>query len=148
MEPKHLHFDYRDRIVPKTKVGAHFQRDVEVRGEGGSEFVIIARQSAINPIDFSIILAVVPQDSYVRFRLRRYNGKAHPHRNHLEGGPRFYDFHIHMATERYQLSGDDEDTFAEPTDRFGSFDRALECFVDDCGVILPTDMARAVRLFE
>lgn len=44
-----------------------------------------------------------------------------------------------MATERYQQSGLREDAYAAPTKRFADFDGALECFVADCNVILPTN---------
>ena len=54
----------------------------------------------------------VPQSNRV-FRLRRYNGKSHEHTNPIEKEI-FYDFHIHTATERYQvLENKKEDTYAE-----------------------------------
>jgi hypothetical protein len=65
------------------------------------------------------------------FRLRRHNGKSHEHTNQIEAST-FYDFHIHMATERYQELGMRENAYAEATDRFGDFDSALRCLVDDC----------------
>ena len=44
-----------------------------------------------------------------------------------------------MATERYQELGMREDAYAEATDRFGDFDGALRCLVDDCGFERPPD---------
>ena len=64
--------------------------------------------------------------------MRRHNGKSHEHTNQIEANT-FYDFHIHMATERYQELGMREDAYAEATDRFGDFDGALRCLVDDGG---------------
>jgi hypothetical protein len=64
--------------------------------------------------------------------LRRYNGKSHVHGNRIEGTT-FYDFHIHTATERYQLLGSREDTFAEPSRLFTNLSLALDCLVQDCG---------------
>jgi hypothetical protein len=66
------------------------------------------------------------------FRLRRYNGKSHEHTNKIEGN-KFYDFHIHYATERYQNTGFTEDAFAMITNRYNSFHGALNCMVQDCG---------------
>ena len=66
------------------------------------------RQNKINRLDFSVILAVRVPQSNLLFRLRRYNGKSHEHTNHIEGDT-FYDYHIHMATERYQEIGTRKD---------------------------------------
>ena len=70
------------------------------------------------------------------FRLRRHNGKSHEHTNQIEQIT-FYDFHIHMATERYQELGTREDAFAEVTDRYGDYESALRCLVEDCGFEVP-----------
>ena len=69
-------------------------------------------------------------------RLRRYNGKSHRHSNPMEGD-RFYDFHIHTATERYQLSGNREDTYAVSSDRYASLEEAIDCLLEDCAFVLP-----------
>ena len=70
--------------------------------------------------------------------MRRYNGKSHEHTNPLEGET-FYDFHIHMATDRYQRTGNREDTYAEVTDRYTGLDEAVSCLAEDCNVILPDE---------
>ena len=70
------------------------------------------------------------------FRLRRYNGKSHEHTNSIEGDT-FYDWHIHMATERYQGIGAREDAYAEVTDRYNNLDEALSCLFDDAGFDVP-----------
>ena len=75
-------------------------------------------------------------NSNQELRLRRYNGKSHQHTNPLED-QRFYDFHIHTATERYQASGNREDTYAEASSRYADLDQALGCLIDDCGFVLP-----------
>ncbi len=49
----------------------------------------------------------------------------------------FYDFHIHMATERYQRTGNREDTYAEPTDRYSDMEGAFTCLLADCGFVVP-----------
>ena len=84
------------------------------------EFRLILRQSSFNPLDFSVILAWIPAQSTSPFRLCRYNGKSHEHTNALDS-QKFYDFHVHRATERYQQLGLREDSFAEPTSRYQDF---------------------------
>jgi hypothetical protein len=136
-ERKALPADWRARMRLRPKRG-HEERDLELTGDVGSEFRLILRQNKINPLDFSVILAVrVPQSNQL-FRLRRYNGKSHEHTNQIEGDT-FYDFHIHMATERYQDIGTREDAFAEPTDRYGDYHAALRCLIDDAQFEVPPD---------
>ena len=109
-----------------------------VIGDGGSTFRVILRESTINALDFSIILAVlVPQSNQV-FRLRRYNGRSHQHTNHIEGAS-FYDFHVHVATARYQEIGTREDAYAEPTDRYGTFNDAFRCLLGDASFHAPAE---------
>ena len=70
------------------------------------------------------------------FRLRRYNGRSHEHTNQIENDT-FYDFHIHLATERYQELGAREDAYARPTDRYGTFRGALDCLFTDANFSVP-----------
>jgi len=134
-ERKPLPTDFQKRIELRAKRG-HRERELDVRGAGGNDFRLILRQSMPNPIDFSIILAYCPKGTNRVFRLRRYNGSSHEHTNRIEG-TRFRGFHIHMATERYQELGGDEDSYAEHTDRFSDFQRALQCVLDDCAFETP-----------
>lgn len=137
-ERKALAPDYRDRIRTKPKRG-HSERELDVIGDATSEFRLIFRQSQFNPLDFSVILAYRPPKSNQLFRLRRYNGKSHEHTNTLDDET-FYDFHIHVATERYQEeSGLREDSFAQPTSRFADFRGAIRCMLDDCGFEVASD---------
>lgn len=73
-----------------------------------------------------------PRDTNQLFRLRRHNGRSHEHTNKIEGD-KFYEFHIHIATERYQDLGVREDSYAEPTDRFTDLGGAIDCLLADCG---------------
>jgi hypothetical protein len=135
-EPKPLPPDYRRRIVTKRK-GGHGERELDIRGVEGSDFCLIVRQSAVNPLDFSVILGYrMPQSTGV-FRLRRYNGNHGEHTNRLEGAT-FTGCHIHTATQRYQDLGAKEDHFAEPTVRYSDLDGAVGCMVADCGFIIPS----------
>ena len=136
-EPKPLPNDYRARIQVRPKRG-HRERELEVTGANGGEFVLILRQSEFNALDFSAILGYrLPKSSQI-FRLRRYNGRSHQHTNAIES-EEFYDFHIHEATERYQELGAREDTYARPSDRFADFLGAMRCLLDDCGFEIPQD---------
>ena len=111
---------------------------LKFREGDGSKFKIMIRQSTQNPLDFSLILGYIPSNSNVLFRLIRYNGKSHEHQNKLEKCPKFYDFHIHKATERYQLDDSfKEEHYAEVTKIYSDIHSALNCFIKDCNIILP-----------
>ena len=139
-EGKVLPPDYRQKLVVKQKHG-HKERELTVSAQSGRSFRIILRESNFNPMDFSAILAYLPHDTNVPFRLRRYNGKSHEHTNKIEKQT-FYDFHIHMATERYQKIGEEkEDGYAEVTNRYGDLQAALNCLLKDCGFVLPPGVA-------
>jgi hypothetical protein len=119
----------------------HLRRDFEITGASGSNFMVSTRQSMLNPFDFSAILGYKMPGFNTIFRLRRYNGKSHFHTNAIEK-QRIHDFHIHYATERYQLFGGmKEDSFAVVTDRYQSLDSAVECLLADCGFIPPMEQS-------
>jgi len=135
-EAKPLPSDWRTRVTLKQKRG-HRERELDVKGEAGSQFRVIMRQAVLNPLDFSVILAlVVPKTNQV-FRVLRCNGKSHEHTNRIEGAS-FYDFHIHRATERYQKEGYAEDGYAEVSDKYSNFDGALETLIAESGFIRPS----------
>lgn len=134
-ETKPLPENYQDRIRPKAKRG-HKEAEVQTAGSGGSIFRLILRQSDLDPLDFSVIVGYEMPNTNVLFRLRRYNGKSHEHSNKLER-QKFFDYHIHQATQRYQEFGMSEDAFAEPTDRYADIDSALQCALQDCRFELP-----------
>ena len=128
-EPKSLPANWETIMRLKPKRG-HHEREIDVAGEAGNDFRLILRRSKINILDFSVILAVLDPNSNQVFRLRRHNGRSHEHTNHIEG-ERFYNFHIHMATARYQRPGSREDGYAEPTDRYTDFEGALDALIQD-----------------
>ena len=134
-EAKPLPNDYQKKTQTNPKRG-HRERELDIQGANGNSFRLILRQSLFNPLDFSVILAWLPPQIGTPFRLRRYNGKSHEHTNTLESH-KFYDFHVHRATERYQKSGLREDAFADPTDRYQYFGGALLCMIEECGFQLP-----------
>jgi hypothetical protein len=134
-EPKPLPADYQARLQLRPRSG-HERAELDVRTPSGNRFRILLRRNTRNALDFSAIIAHAPSNSTLFFRLRRYNGRSHEHTNRLEGTT-FYDFHIHMATERYQTLGAKEESFAEPSGRFADLRGALACLLDDCGFHRP-----------
>lgn len=143
-ERKELPADYKNLLLTRPKRG-HKERELSIKGGDGSLFRVILRQSNSNPLGFSAIVAFCVPNSNQLFRLCRYNGKNHEHTNTIEKET-FYDFHIHMATERYQDIGFREDAYAEKTDRFADFHGAIRCMWEDCGFGKPYDPQG--KLFE
>ncbi len=135
-EQKPLPDDFESRIILKPKRG-HSEKELDIIGVEENQFRIILRQSLINPLDFSVILAYLPKQTNQVFLLRRYNGKSHEHTNKIERHLPFYDFHIHTATERYQRAGFKEEWYAETTNRYNIFEEAVRCMFQDCGLLLP-----------
>lgn len=136
-ETKQLPDDYENIFQTKAKSG-HNEKEISIPRGDGSQFKVILRQNQINALDFSLILGYVPAKKTGIFRLRRYNGKSHPHTNRIEKQS-FYDFHIHQATERYQRAGFDEDAYAEPYPGYANVQDALDCMVKDCAIKLPAN---------
>ena len=124
-------------MVPRQKRG-HSEGELDIDGSDGNQFRLILRQSSHNPLDFSVILAWLPPQANTVFRLCRFNGRSHEHTNILEN-VKFYDFHIHRATQRYQQSGLREDAFAEPTQQYQDLKGALRVMVQECGFLLPAN---------
>jgi len=138
-EEKPLPEKYRDRLRPKRKSSyQHEERELGVNTPSGHRFRIITRRSIQNILDFSIILSYYDKDSNAWLRLVRYNGK-HPslHTNRIERNS-FYDFHIHRATERYQLAEYPIDGYAEVTRSYSTFEEALTAFLKDCHFEFPS----------
>lgn len=123
----------RPGLPPLRAKRGHVEARADYKGQGGFQFRVVLRRSSGNPMAFSAILMVRGPKSSRWFRLRRYNGNNHAHRNLIEQS-RFRDFHIHSATERYQLAGQREDAYAEPTDRFSDYEGAVRCLVHDAGL--------------
>ena len=119
----------------KTK-RKHKEGFVDVPGELGNIFRVILRQGLINPLDFSVILGYKIPWLKTIFRLRRYNGKGHSHSNPIEKED-FYNFHVHLATQRYQEQGSSEDAYAKRSDDYDNIDQAIECLLRDCNFVFP-----------
>ena len=115
----------------------HREAGIDIQRDSGGTFRIIIRESRFDPSDFSIILAIQPTQRSGLFRLRRYDG-MHEHTNLLESTRRnrdkFYDFHIHTATERYQESAFPDDGYAEATERYNDIDGAFHYLYKDANL--------------
>ncbi|MBU4444234.1 MAG: hypothetical protein L6422_04375 [Candidatus Marinimicrobia bacterium] len=123
-----------DEMMNFKESDGHKRSSVEIVRADNSLYVIKLRQNLNNVNDFSAILAFQERGFNKDFKIRRYNGKSHEYSNKLEGD-KFYAFHIHMATQRYQDVGRKEESFAEATDRYSDLRGALKCLLKDCNVI-------------
>ncbi len=81
----------------------HKKASIELPRPDGSMFVVKLRQNKNMVTDFSVILTYQEKGANQDFKLRRYNGR-HEHTNKLEK-LKFFDFHVHYATQRYQDAG-------------------------------------------
>lgn len=129
-ERKVLPDDWYSRLIRPNKE----KGELTVIGDKGNEFRIIVRPDDAMPLDFSVILVVIPPRSNQDFKLRRYNGQHGGHRNRIEK-ERIEEFHIHYATERYQRRGSKEEAYALPTDRYNSYEDALRCLIQDANFV-------------
>ena len=136
-EKKQFPDNYETLFQTKDKKG-HKEQEFSIPRGDGSQFKVILRQNQINLLDFSLILGYVPPKKTNVFRLRRYNGKSHQHSNKIEKET-FYNFHIHQATERYQMAGFEEDGYAVACAEYVDAQGALDCFIKDCAIILPAN---------
>ena len=106
------------------------------RRKGEGDWLIYLRRSRENQFDFSCGLGFIPKDKNQAFTLTRYNGKSHQHTNMLEKEKPFYDFHIHIATEKYQRSSYSTEHRADITNRYADFYGAFTALLNDCNVSL------------
>ena len=142
-EAKILPDNYYDVLITQLKIKGAFKRStLEVRGSEQNVYHIDIRQSTQYNRDFSVILRVEQRLTTGYFILRRYNGSSHWHTNVIEGESAFRSFHIHHATQRYQEIDRKPEHYAEPTDRYSDIVTALDCMIDDCGFIRPSNNRR------
>jgi len=115
-------------LSPTTHKGAHRETQKSITTAHGSSFRLIVRQSALDPFDFSVILGYELPETTRVFRLRRHNGNSHDHPNRLEQTVA-RGFHVHLATERYQLAGYEEDGYAEATNSYNDLAGAIRSMI-------------------
>ena len=132
-EPKRV--TRRQVSLIQSRLNRRERATIKALGDDGSDFSVMFRPNWRKSSDFSIILAVQPVQGGHIFHLRRYDGR-HWHTNHLESTRRnknrFFDFHIHTATERYQESDShDDEGYAEVTDQYRDIYGAFIYMVTD-----------------
>ncbi len=125
-------------LLSFKETDGHKNSSIEIQKNDGSQFVIKLRQNVNNVNDFSVILGYQSKGSNTIFKLRRYNGKSHQHTNRIEEN-KFYDFHIHTATQRYQDLGCKEESFSEETDKYADIRGALKCMIEDCNITIQNE---------
>lgn len=148
-EKKTLPHRWSTRLTPKpTAEQVQWRRKLEIKGDNGHEFCVDTRVNALDQLDFSVILSFVDQDGQ-RYIITRYNGKHASHhtnkweKRHGKDNASFEPaFHIHTATERYQLEGFKIDGYAEVTSQYASFDSALRSFVSENGFTIEGEESR------
>ena len=114
----------------KTTRRGNDEYRLNIIGEEGNAFQVIVRMSVSDELNFSVVLGVKVPPPKKLFRLRRYNGSNHAHTNTIEN-ERVTGFHIHTATERYQVNSVREEDYAEPTERYADVNGALKCLFAD-----------------
>lgn len=142
-EPKLLPARWQQLRTPSAREHSDSEcASITVNGENGSIFKLYSRRNPLNQLDFSIILTVMDSGGG-ETRLLRYNGK-HPskHTNQIEGTVIKNDFHIHIATERYQQSGRAIDGYAQATTKYATFEESLDAMLADNKFIFPGQDSR------
>ena len=126
-----------DDFLHLKESDGHKRATIEMPRADGSMFIIKLRQNKNTITDFSAILAYQEKGVNKDFKLRRYNGK-HEHTNKLENH-KFFDFHVHYVTQRYQDAGRKEESYAEETNRYSDIKGALTCLINDCNIQIKKD---------
>ena len=137
-ERKGLPENWREELGNlKNHAGRH-ESDVNFTGAIGTPFRIIVSRRHRSLEDFTIILMLNSTD-HPDFRLIRYDGSGHVHKNTIEGNRIVRKPHIHWATERYQIKTGQRrpDGYAEETQRYQDLPGAWDCFRADLNLQFP-----------
>ena len=142
-EPKRLPPDWQQQLATLHDRPDSNESAVDVRGAAGARFRIIIRQHRQYRNNFSVIL-LVETTHQPEFRLLRYDGGNHRHRNKIEGYWLERRPHIHRATARYQRATARHPTeryyhdgFAFEVQRYQDLAGAWNCFFEDVRLELP-----------
>ena len=139
IEERKVLSDNRRSKFRKTRNRGNDEYRLNMTGAEGNNFQAIVRMSLFNKLNFSVVLAVKVPPPKKLFRLKRYNGDYHLHTNTIED-EEVEGFHIHTATEKYQMSGTREEDYAEPTERFNDVNGALKCLFADANFEDPYEL--------
>lgn len=135
-ENKWLPEDWRTAFQLKPKRNSAFnEAQLEVMGEKGHTFKLIATRSTRDPTDFSVIMLYLDKRTGEKLILVRHNGD-HKHTNMIEGD-HLKGCHIHMATQRYQERGLRADAYATKTEEYSSFGTALDSMINKYNFKVP-----------
>lgn len=134
-EPKILPEDYHETLKLKPRYG-HNVASIKINGQDNSKFTISLRQCIQDKFNYSAILGYEIPGTSTIFRLRRYNSKSHEHTNKIEKVT-FFDYHVHIATQRYQENGLREDEYAIRTSSYIDLHGALQALINECSFVLP-----------
>lgn len=110
----------------------HMECEQDIESVSGKKFRIRVRLNSINPHDFSVILSYFNRNDKSWYVLRRYNGNSHRHTNKIEKTKFVREYHIHQATERYQMKGLRIEEYAEPTEAYSNWRDALSLMLIEC----------------
>ena len=131
-DPKPLPKNWQTRLRRKPKSHyAYTEAQLDVVSHQSRRYRLIVRGNRLYVLDFSVILVFEETDG-AEYILRRHNG-AHPsrHTNRWEKAHKSPNavvgvgFHIHYATERYQLDEYPIDGYAEATSDYWDIDSAV-----------------------
>ena len=149
-EPKRLPPDWPRQLATLHDRPDSNESAVDVRGTAGGRFRIIIRQHRQYRNNFSVIL-LVRTTHQPEFRLLRYDGGSHRHKNRIEGYVIERRPHIHRATARYQRAaarhptgGYEHDGFAFEVQRYRDLAGAWNCFFEDVRLELPAGSSAKV----
>lgn len=126
-EPKECPEDWRGKLTARGAEGMrHATGSFTAMGAAGHEFTVLTRLLPADHLNFSAILRFDDTDG-AQYNLIRCNGIHGQHTNDiekeqsLEPGIFVDEFHVHRATERYQLRGFYIEKYAEPTREYQDF---------------------------
>lgn len=147
--PKGLAADSEIQLRPKAhKNGVvQLQGAIDVPGDDERTYRILVRCGRHKSDNFSVILCVLGSPTHDgEFRLRRYNGNNHEHTNELERDTISFQYHMHTATERYQMHVPEKpDGYAVQRSGFTDYWEALKIMFEECGFVQPPGAQLTLR---
>lgn len=138
-EAKPLPATWLQRLASLKPSTGNYESEVEITGSEGTRYRIVVRRNRTYANNFYIIL-MADLHGQTDFRILRYDGNSHSHVNRIERNRFDFKFHIHQATERYQIKtfGEVPDGFAYETSRYHDIGTAWSCFASDGNLKFPT----------
>ena len=111
--------------------GGHLRRNIDLICDEYKVRMSI-RQLETEPLNFSVLLIYTDEAGYT-YNIRRYNGNHGTHIDRVTGdvinGP-----HIHMITEKAQMSTHKDEGHAVATDKYKTLPDAINVFMTDLNI--------------